>query len=131
MNNDMKDASPNGEYFFQKTFTDSIYCQMTNASFPDFTGANALKTTCTYLMAGTSVENFEKPGVEIYAKYQELYINSPNNGQLSIFDLNGRLVVSKHINSGTNSIQLNNTGVYLVKLTSNEGQVTKKVLVGF
>lgn len=57
-------------------------------------------------------------------------INSPYNAQLSIYDINGRLVISKLINNGANNVQLNKTGVYLVKIEGNKGSVNKKVVVG-
>jgi len=37
----------NGITSFKKTISDSVYCEMTNASFPKFIGENVLKTTCT------------------------------------------------------------------------------------
>ncbi|RPI80924.1 MAG: hypothetical protein EHM34_09365, partial [Nitrosopumilales archaeon] len=35
-----------GRTIFLKPQTDSVYCEMTNATFPEFSGSTALKTTC-------------------------------------------------------------------------------------
>jgi hypothetical protein len=36
-----------GKTIFLRPQADSIYCEMTNATFPEFSGSTALKTTCT------------------------------------------------------------------------------------
>jgi hypothetical protein len=37
----------NGKTIFTKTPADSVYCEMTNITFPGFKGSDALKSTCT------------------------------------------------------------------------------------
>jgi hypothetical protein len=119
----------NGKTIFLKTQADSVYCKMTNAAFPDFTSSNALNTTNTKVTGNTAVENTETFGLEIYSQYKALHITSPYNAQFSVFDINGKLIMSGHINSGTNNFQLQNTGVYLVKVTGNKGSFTRKIFV--
>jgi hypothetical protein len=58
-----------------------------------------------------------------------LYINLPYNAWIFIFDINGRLVVSKQIYSGRSTIDLENLVVYLVKLIGDKGAVTKEVIL--
>jgi hypothetical protein len=58
-----------------------------------------------------------------------LYIDSTYNAQLSVFDLNGRLVKFSPIYKGINEEQMPNTGFYLVKITSNKEVFARKVLV--
>jgi Secretion system C-terminal sorting domain len=117
-----------GKYVFQSV-TDSIYVEMTNTSFPDLTGTKVLRTTCTKVGTGSGIEAAETTGVKIYTRYRTLFIDAPYNTQISIFDINGRLLLSKTINNGENSIPLNNAGIYLVKLTGNKNSFTRKVVI--
>lgn len=118
-----------GKTIFFKTQTDSVYCEMTNATFPEFTGSNVLKTTLTKVTSTTAVTTLDASEVEIYSNQNTLYINTPYNAQVSIFETNGRLVLSKDLTSGSNSIQLENIGIYLVKVLGNKGVSTKKVFI--
>ena len=119
----------NGETVFLKTQADSVYCEMTNATFPDFTGVNLLKTINTNLTLNTAIEDMQTSGLEIYTHDKTLYINVPCNAQCSVFDINGRLIICKSIYSGLNNLQLQHSGVYLLKITSNSNVVTQKVLI--
>lgn len=116
-----------GKIIFLKAQSDSVYCEMTNATFQDFTGSDMLKTTYTKITSGTAVTDMNTPDIEIYAYRNTLYINIPYNAQVSIFEPTGRFVVSKPVYSGSNSLQLQNNGIYLVKLIGNKGSVTKKI----
>jgi hypothetical protein len=119
----------NGKTIFLKAHSDSVYCEMTNTTFPDFTGANVLKTSNTKVGLTNAIEDMKTLGLDIYTHYKTLTIDLSYNAQLSIFDANGRLVMSKPVNSGTSNLQLQNTGVYLVKLTGSRGVVTRKVFI--
>ena len=119
----------NGKTIFLKAQTDSVYCEMTNTTFPDLAGTNVLKTTYTKITINTKIEEKEIKEIEIYSHYKTIYINTPNDAKLSIFDINGRMVVSKSINSGTSMIQLQNRSIYLVKLNSNKVSTIRKVLI--
>jgi Leucine-rich repeat (LRR) protein len=119
----------NGLTNFQNMPADSVYCLMTNATFPDFTGSNALRTTNAKITPPTAVENKETANIDIYAANQTLYVNVPYNTQLSIFDMSGKMVISKIIYSGLNSLQLQNAGVYIIKLTNNKGTVVQKIMI--
>jgi hypothetical protein len=118
-----------GKTVFLLAQEDSVYCEMTNAAFPAFAGSDVLKTTNTKVKLYTSTEDILSDGLDVYSYYKTICIKLPYNAQLSIFDTNGRLVMSRFINSGTNNIQLQNTGVYLVKLISNMGTTARKVFV--
>jgi Leucine-rich repeat (LRR) protein len=114
---------------FIKSQTDSVYCEMTNAIFPDLSGNFVLKTTNTKVRLATATEDIENSEVKIYTDYKTLYINMPSDAQLFLFDINGRLVISKFIHSGKNSIQLESSGIYLIKLTGNKESVSQKILI--
>ncbi len=120
----------NGRTVFLKSQADSVYCEMTNATFPLFAGDDVLKTTFTKVSINTGIDNADAPAVQIYTLNKTLYIVAPYNGQASVYDINGRLVMAKEITSGTNSIALPKGGVYVVKLSGNSTPVVKKVFAG-
>ncbi|RPJ73886.1 MAG: T9SS C-terminal target domain-containing protein [Alphaproteobacteria bacterium] len=69
------------------------------------------------------------PIFEIYTHFKILYIYSPYCAQLSIYNIYGRLVASNPINSGKSLMQLQDTGIYMVKLTGSDYSIIKKVFV--
>jgi len=119
----------NGKTVFLKTQTDSVTCEMTNATFPDLTGTNVLKTTYTKVLSATAIESKIKQDVELYENNKTLFVKLPYNAQLYVFDTNGRLIVSKPIYYGTNIIQLQNSGIYILKIVGNKEETTKKLFL--
>jgi hypothetical protein len=119
-----------GKTVFLKSQPDSVYCEMTNATFPFFTGEKVLKTTCTKVTVNTGIENAEAPVVQIYTRNKTLYIVTPCNGQASVYDINGQLAIAKEITTGTNTIALQRGGVYLVRLSGSNTPMVKKVFAG-
>jgi Leucine-rich repeat (LRR) protein len=119
-----------GKTVFLKSQADSVYCEMTNATFPLFTGDDVLKTTFAKVSINTGIDNADAPGVQVYARNKTLYIVTPSNGQASVYDINGRLAMAKEITTGTNTIALPKSGVYLVKLSGSNTPVVKKVFAG-
>ena len=121
----------NGKTVFLKAQTDSVYCEMTNATFPDFASDVALKTTCTKVSGTVGIEeNATISDIQIFVRNKTICIDAPTNGLASVYDINGRLVVAKEITSGTNTIAMQKGGVYLVRFTGNNKQVTKKIFIG-
>jgi hypothetical protein len=120
-----------GKTVFLKSQSDSVYCEMTNATFPDFTGDAALKTTYIKVNGNVGIEeNPDAPGFQIYARNKSIYIVAPTKGQATVYDINGRLAVAKEITAGTNTIALQKSGVYLVRLNGSNTPVVKKVFAG-
>jgi hypothetical protein len=116
-----------GKTIFLKAQADSVYCEMTNATFPLFTGDDVLKTTLTKVKASDGIVNANATGIQIYTQGKTVIIVSPDNGQASVYDINGRLVIDKEVIVGTNTIVLPNGGVYLVRLSGNNMPAIKKV----
>lgn len=133
-----------GKTIFIRNQRDSVHCEMTNRRFPEFFDENALKTT-NIKVTGNKVkassetiddgkevisdENVKTPEVEIYLHNHTLYINLTYKAQMSIFDLSGKLILSKSLEIGTNDVELQNAGLYILKITGNEQQVARKVLI--
>ena len=71
--------------------------------------------------------------LEVYMNNHILVIalTEVNNQQLTIFDVTGRLVYSATIKANSTSIDMNNyySGIYLVNITDNLGNVTTKKIV--
>lgn len=133
-----------GKTVFLKKQRDSVYCEMTNEMFPDFSGCNVLKTNNVKILGSNLKESSEiindnigraiindicAQDVNIYTRYKTLYIDITYKADVSIFDVNGRLILSKCLNIGTNDVDLKNSGVYIVKIVGTEGQVTRKVMI--
>jgi hypothetical protein len=119
-----------GRTIFLKSQADSVYCEMTNATFPLFTGDDVLKTTFAKVSINTGIDNINSPAVQIYTQNKTLFVVATNNGQASVYDINGRLAMTKEISTGTNTIAIQRSGVYLVRLTGHNTPVIKKVFVG-
>jgi hypothetical protein len=114
---------------FIKAQDDSIYCEMTNPAFPDFIDSAVLKTTNTKVVLYNSIEKSKINGPEVYSLARTIHINSAVKAQLSICDINGRIVIWKFINTGTSVISMRNTGVYFVRLTNGGSSFSRKVFV--
>jgi hypothetical protein len=119
----------NGITVFLKSQPDSVYCEMTNASFPDMTGPDALKTTYTKIFSSTSQKEILTDWYKVYSVHKTIYIDLTFDAQLFVYDISGRLVSSKPLYIGTNCTSLNYTGIYLVNIISNKRSVTQKVII--
>jgi hypothetical protein len=102
---------------------------MTNRTFPDFTGSDALKTTNVKIEYATLTEDILFAEPEIYSCNNTILIDLRYDAQMSVFDINGRLVISKFVNSGLNTIQIPNPGIYIVRTHCNEGLFVRKMLI--
>jgi hypothetical protein len=115
----------NGKTVFRTLQSDSVYCQMTNATFPDLT----LITSYTKIISPTAIPNLNASDVEIYANQNAIYISTPYNAQVSVFDTNGKQILARHVTIGINSIPLQHAGIYLVKLLGSNKVSTKKIII--
>jgi hypothetical protein len=118
-----------GRTLFLKTQIDSVFCEMTNSTFPDLTGTDALKTTNVKIEDATLTDDILFAEPEIYSCNNTIFIDLRYDAQMSIFDINGRLVASKSVNSGLNTIQIPNPGIYFVKASCNEGLIVRKMVI--
>jgi hypothetical protein len=118
-----------GKTIFLLPQAENVYCEMTNATFPDFTGINVLKTTYTKVSTGTAFEDRDKRGIELYTHNKTLYINMPYNAQLSVYKADGRLILLKPITQRAHNFPLHNNGIYIVKIIGNKEAIARKVIV--
>lgn len=84
----------------------------------------------------TNVENMEVyNNLEIYPNPANdvLYINSDKQGLIEIYDIKGKLIISKIVSDKKTVIESGflNSGMYLVKFTDNEGSIDLKKVIKY
>lgn len=119
----------NGKTIFLKTQTDSIFCEMTNNTFPDLSGNNSLRTTNIFVSLVSHINKLNNSELKLYTANKTLYISISNNAKLYVYDINDRLVISKPIFEGINSVQIPKTGVYMIKIDGNKATIAQKVFI--
>jgi len=79
-----------------------------------------------------SVKENNKIKFSIYPNpsYGQININSATNGKITVYDFNGKVVLSKNV-SATQTITLGelNKGIYFIKFFTKEAVETKKVVI--
>ena len=90
-----------GKFTFTVAPSDSVYCVMSNASLPKFTGANAFKTTLTLISVPTAINT-------ISAKHKDVH---------SVYTLDGRRMQG--------SLQEQPKGAYIVREAGKTVKVVK------
>ena len=103
-----------------------------------------LNETNTNLTSSGGIKTLSSAGIQQFANNNEVnFYPNPNNGsfviepqntlynvQCTVYDVNGKLVLSQTIN-GKTTIDANglNEGVYNISLQSNEGVVNKRLVI--
>jgi hypothetical protein len=70
--------------------------------------------------------------IHMYSAQGIVYLSNPNNlkGTVEVMDLTGRILISTHLTGNlTDKIETGTHGCLLVKVTTNRGEVTKKIIV--
>ncbi len=59
-----------------------------------------------------------------------IMVNNLTNVSVSVYDLNGRTILNKELSANENTVDISNfqTGMYLFRIKSSEGEVVKKVI---
>ncbi|TAJ13480.1 T9SS C-terminal target domain-containing protein [Marinilabiliaceae bacterium JC017] len=119
----------NGVTTFLKSQTEPVYCAMTNKTFNSLNERNPLKTTLINVTVSTAIEKETAQQVKIYSNNKTLYVNLENDGQLSVYDISGRMIKSAPVYRGSNIIELTKEGIYVVRVLINGQIITEKVMV--
>ncbi len=117
---------------FLKTQSDSVYCEMTNDAFPDFTGDDIFKTTTTCVTSSaTSAINEETVAgtFKVYSGNNSIIVTTDIEAQLTVYNVSGNKIVFESINVGNNTISGISSGVYIIKINTKDEQIVKKVFV--
>lgn len=75
----------------------------------------------------TNTENLTSETTTIYTNDNTIFVNSEFEGQVEVYDLLGKLIISKQISSGTNNFSLNARGTYIVRFVSTQEIKSTKV----
>lgn len=122
----------NGKTVFLRTQIDSVFCGMTNSTFENYSSGNYLFITSN-LKILESVSGISEPHIndcKIFVDdFNILHVIAPYSASMSIFDMNGRLVLSETVKSGNNNIQSLKRGVYLVSLSVKGNVISRKIYV--
>ncbi len=81
----------------------------------------------TPLAVGDNMEDASS----IYSYHKNIYVTVPENtkGYVTVYDMMGKEVASAAINSTLNTITLEKSAYYVVKVLSNENMITEKVFI--
>ncbi len=97
------------------------------AGSPIVTGTN-----CTTFLSSSSFDVSEN--INVYPNPTNgnvnIMVNSLTNVSVSVYDLNGRQILNKELSANENAVDISNfqTGMYLFRIKSSEGEVVKKVI---
>jgi hypothetical protein len=79
----------------------------------------------------TGISSASETNVFVYTFENNIYINSPENGIVEVYNTLGEKIAQQQISTGLNKIQFNTTqGIYIVKIISGSDIITKKVFIG-
>ncbi|MDE5575011.1 MAG: T9SS type A sorting domain-containing protein [Bacteroidales bacterium] len=76
-------------------------------------------------------ENRELVGVSVYPNPADglFNLNVPARAQVEIFSANGQVVRQMEVGAGQTSLQLNNAGIYFIRVRANGKQAVKRLVV--
>lgn len=65
-------------------------------------------------------------GIILYSADKFLNIYSINSGYFEIFDISGKSIIKKQLNAGSNQVQINNKGIYIIKIITENNVYSRK-----
>jgi Leucine-rich repeat (LRR) protein len=123
----------NGRTVFLKAQSDSVYCEMTNATHPTFVGSYALTTTNVKILSGSSPTGVDKVidnGPCIYPNpvSNSLFIKNSAGDKLQIYDVRGRKVMVKEMYNSIENIDISALpeGLYIVRIGNQQIKLVKQ-----
>jgi hypothetical protein len=114
----------------QESDSGVYYCEITNPTVPDLV---IVRANINLLVdSNLSIEDIENNTFSIYpnptANWLNIAGNSLINSKAEVYDLNGRLVISKKIKSNITilNVETLSPGVYVMKMTNEQNATTTK-----
>lgn len=114
------------------TYVWSVRANCGNGNYSEWSNGNMFKTLEAPITPG--VEDYDvNEMVNVYASHSNVYIVNEGNVQIDnvqIFDVYGKMVYNGNVSSNNEVISLNvATGAYMVRLTTDKGMATYKVVL--
>jgi len=82
-----------------------------------------------YERLASSVPEIKSVSADIQIRGNNLIVNTETSLKLELFSLNGALLLTKTLIAGRNSIPVNRSGIYLIRLTGNKSVTTRKIVI--
>ncbi|WP_026753422.1 T9SS type A sorting domain-containing protein [Sediminibacter sp. Hel_I_10] len=125
------------EVYLEDNLTNTF--TLLNSGDYSFTANTAISGTGRFFLrignSTLSTINQEANSLELFASEKTIFVNGrilPNT-EVSVFDIQGRLVLTSYLEEGSANNQIEasnlNSGIYVVKLTNNKQDQTKKVIL--
>ena len=124
--NTLTDASANANNGTLSNFALTGTASNWLASSPIVTGSNCTVLSSSSFAVDSNVNLYPNPTNGTL----NIDLNNLTNVSVSIYDINGRVILNKDLSGNENSVDLSNfqTGMYLFKIKSSEGEINKKVV---
>jgi hypothetical protein len=90
-------------------------------------GDNEMRFKLHFSMTGTKDNKTADAAIYSYQKTAYIILNSLVTGDIFIYNISGQLIASKTSAAGTIVIELNNTGIYFVKVVTDKTTLEKKI----
>jgi hypothetical protein len=119
-----------GKIQFLTAQTDSVYGQLVNASFPNF--SPSLRTGNTYVKSSVlAITNQEIPevGIVVYAFRDQLFVKSTSTAVVTVYNTIGQPVYTWQSTPNDYSNTIGSPGVYIVKASNGSQLVTQRVVI--
>jgi hypothetical protein len=97
-----------------------------------FSGLYLSTNVVTVITSTSTNEQKLQIGAKIYSTGRKVVVSLPEtipHAIISVYDLNGRLIVSKQAETGLTEIPIHKNGIYLVRLIDGSQVQTAKILI--
>ncbi len=93
----------------------------------DTTTGEIINANQQYALA--AVDNISTPSTRCYAVGRTVHISSPTPARITIYNMAGNIVSQHTTTHDTSTIDIDNTGIYLVTIQNDNNTTTHKVIV--
>lgn len=104
----------------------------TTCIFTDLTAGKSLTFKIHFIPEkGVANESRELAGVSVYPNPANglFNLNVPARAQVEIFSANGQVVRQMEVGAGQTSLQLNNAGIYFIRVRANGKEAVKRLVI--
>lgn len=118
-----------GQTRFLTIPSDSVYCEITNPTYPAMTGDKALKTTCAKVQLATGMDQPEVADIKITSGSRCIEVASPYSATVHVYNAAGQFIQSHRKWGSDCRISITVDGIYIVVVDQANERLTQKVFV--